>query len=276
MATREVLNGAYCAEPGRPFAREYELFARPAEKIANKIPADLITVFGAATGVAGSYFLGFPDEAIETLGKISSGRFKLTHNQVKVTGAVLLGVSYVCDLLDGAVARKSTEGETRHGRVIDGIVNKIVDISPALFTLSAAKTFDDKATWLTYEVLAPVSTMIRSEGLHHGIPIAKTGLGARIGRLPFLVSSLVFKEKRNLLGKVMTAQLVIDCIHRYSQIVNSGNQEAIEAVHADLAQYVALFAASRISGLAPLEQELTTVGLELSKLAQVKIKEAYR
>ncbi len=276
MHNSESRNGAYQAELGRSFAIEYPLLSKPAEKLANKISADTITVFGAAAGITGSYFLGFPDKAIQTIDKLSGGRIQLTRKQIRIAGAILLGTSYVCDLLDGAVARKSKEGETRHGKVIDGIVNKMIDISPAIFALSKAHALDDKATWITYEALAPVSTMIRSRGLSHDIPISKTGIAARIGRLPFLVGSLVSENNRNTLGKIMNAQFVLDCIHRYMQIAKSGNQKAIDETHTDLIQYVILFAASRALNLSPLPQELTTVGLELAKLAQVKIKEAYR
>lgn len=274
MSVKEGVNGYY-SEAGRAFASEYALVEKPAEAIANKIPADAITVFGAFAGITGSYLLGFPHEAIQIIQKVSGGHIKLTCNQTRVTGALLLGISYACDVLDGAVARKSEKGETKYGKVLDAIANKMIDISPAVFILSNAQTTEKRTIWESYRTLAPVSTMIRSRGLQHDIPISKTGFCARIGRLPFLIASLIFQQKRDVLGKVLSMQLVIDCIYRYTQIIKTGNREAIEAVQNDVFEYITLFLGSQVIGGKSLEKELTIVGLELAKLTQVKIKEAY-
>lgn len=268
-------NNTYAIEPGRSFAPEYIIFSKPAEVLADRIPADAITAVGAAAGVTGSFLLGSPEEAIQRAQRISGGRLTPSIKQLKIAGGITLGISYLCDLLDGPVARKSAEGETKHGKVFDGIVNKAVDTSPAIFELLKAKSLDTKTTWLSYAVLAPVSTIIRSIGLSHDIPIAKTGLGARIGRIPVLVSSLLFERKRNLFGKLLVTQLIADSIHRYRQIVNSGNNDARDNVSSELVQYFMLVLLGRtISQRLP--RELVTFSLTLAKLMQIKIKEAYR
>lgn len=272
---KEVDRRAYIIEPGRSFSPEYAILSKPAEVLADRIPADAITAVGAVAGITGSFLLGFPEEAIQRAQRISGGRLTPSIKQLKIAGGIALGVSYLCDLLDGAVARKSTGGETKHGKVFDGIVNKAVDTSPAIFELFKAKSLDTKATWLSYVALAPVSTMIRSIGLSHDIPITKTGLGARVGRVPVLISSLLFERKRNLFGKLLVMQLIADSIHRYKQITNSGNNDARDNVNHELVRYFMLVLLGRTIPQR-LPRELAMFGLALAKLAQIKIREAYK
>lgn len=270
---RAEFDSTYTQEPGRNIAREYVALSWIAEKLANRIDPNVITLLGAAAGVLGTYLLGFPDQAIPKIEQLSKGLLKPPKGMLRVTGACLLAFSYISDVLDGAVARKSIKGESKSGIVLDGIVNKVVDTSTALFALHYAKTADDKATWGTNIALAPVSTMIRSAGLEHGVPISKTGWGARIGRIPITVGALVFQNHRNLFGKILIGQFILDSTLRYNQIRNSGNKEAQERINTDLSQYAHLvLIGSTIP--TPLPAEVATFGLELGKLAQVKIREA--
>lgn len=275
MREREIRRDSLTAEPGR-IAYEHIILKPVASELTKRgIPADAITVFGAFAGVLATWLLSSPEDTGKNIEKISGGRFKLTKGQTRTIGGLLLGISYFCDLLDGPVARLSEQGETKHGMVMDGVVNKIVDTSLAVFELAKATTLDTKATWMSYLTLAPVSTMIRSVGIQHNIPIPKTGLGARIGRIPFIVGAMFFEEKRNLLGKILLAQLVGDSIHRYLQIVRSTNKEARGEVNRDLGEYFVIALLSRTIPQKGFPRELVTLGLELAKLAQVKIQEAY-
>jgi hypothetical protein len=45
---------------------------------------------------------------------------------------------------------------------------------------------------------------------------------------------MFFKEKRDLLGKILLAQLVGDSIHRYLQIVKSADKNAIKEINEHL------------------------------------------
>jgi phosphatidylglycerophosphate synthase len=249
---------------------------KPAEIIANRINADYITICGGILGIAGSFLLGSPKDATQIIEKLSRGHMKLSKKTARTVGAVTLATSYFFDLIDGEVARKSSGGGTKHGIILDGIVDKIVDISPAIFASRGAKTFDERLTWSLYRYLAPVSTMIRSVGLQHDIPIAKTGWGARVGRIPMLVSAMLFENRRSLFGKILVGQLIADSINRYGQIINSGNKEAQTQVQQDLAEYNRLFWLSTTLSPNCAAKELTTTGLGLLKLTQVKIREAYK
>lgn len=275
MPQQEV-SSKYSQEPGRRVAPEYIVLDWLAGKLANKINPDVITVSGAVAGVIGSWLLGFPDHAIRTIEQSSNGHLRPPRGKLRITGAVSLAFAYFCDVLDGAVARKSTKGESKHGIVLDGIVNKVVDTTPAIFALSQAKTFDDKTTWLAHGILAPISTMIRSVGIEHEIPIAKTGWGARIGRIPITVAALLFEDQRNFFGKVLVTQFIGDSIHRYRQIVNSGNEQATQRINEDLAEYACLTLIGRGSLKNPTLREVIALGLGLAKLAQVKIRESYK
>lgn len=274
--SRQEISSKYSQEPGRKVAREYIVLSWLAEKLANKIDADVITVSGAVAGVIGSWFLGFPDQSTKAIERVSHGHIRPLRDNLRIVGGVSLAFAYFCDVLDGAVARKSNKGESKHGTVLDGIVNKIVDTSPAIFALSEAKTFDDRATWLTHETLAPVSTLIRAVGIEYGIPIAKTGWGARIGRIPITVAGLIFENRRNFFGKVLIAQFIGDSIYRYRQIVNSGNEQALHKVNQDLAEYALLVLAGRETAQNSNLREVVTFGVEMGKLAEVKIREAYK
>lgn len=268
----ERIGDVYTSEPGRHYALEYRVFSGIADRLVNRVPADVITASGALFGIVGSYCLISPENASKKVETFSKGRLRFSRKLTRFFGGAGLGVSYVCDLLDGAVAKKSDQGETKHGKILDGIVNKIVDVSPALFNIVKAKKFDTVATWQLYQTLAPVSTMIRSEGLAYGIPIAKTGIGARVGRLPFLVASMLLEEKSDFFGKVLTCQILADSYYRYQQIVRSGNKEAVRATNRDLVEY---FGATILSGVV-LRNPTFSLCVSLVKLAQVKIKEAYK
>lgn len=272
----QIDNGGYAKELGRPVAVEYHILSRPAEIVANRVNADHITVCGAILGIVGSFLFGFPEDATQAVERLSRGHLKLSRRATRTIGIVALGTSYLFDLLDGAVARKSSRGETKHGVVLDGIVNKMVDTSPAIIAILRAKTLDEWTTWSLYKFLAPVSTIIRSVGLQYDIPIAKTGLGARIGRIPMIVSAMLFENRRSLFGKILVGQLIADSIHRYRQVVNSGNREAQAQVQQDLAEYSGLFLLGTALSPNHILREAVTTGLGFLKLAQVKIGEAYR
>lgn len=260
-------------EPGRRRAIEYSIFSKPADLLANRVPADAITVVGVTTGVVGSYLMSLPEDAAKHIRDISGGILDPTKRQVKLAGALALGASYVCDLLDGAVARKST-GETFHGTIFDGIANKIVDTAPVMFFLNRAKNKREIATWLSFLFVAPMTTMIRSRGLSEGVPMSKTGLGARVGRVPVLLAGLIFENKRNLVGQVLAVQAASSAFIRYEKVRRSGNRDALDAVNRDLLEYVATFFVARVLGGKGLPRELLTLGLELAKLGQVKVSEA--
>lgn len=270
----ERIGDAYTSESGRHYALEYRVLSGIADRLANRVPADAITALGALFGIVGSYCLISPENASKKVETFSKGRLRFSRKLTRFLGGAGLGISYVCDLLDGAVAKKSDQGETNHGKILDGIVNKIVDISPALFNIAKAEKSDtaSAATWQFYQALAPVSTMIRSEGLAHSIPIAKTGIYARVGRLPFLVASMLFEGKSDFFGKVLTCQILADSFYRYQQIVRSGNKEAVRATNRDLVEY---FGATILSGVV-LRKPTFSLFVGLVKLAQVKIKEAYK
>lgn len=272
--SKEFEGQSFVKEPGKlPIHKK--LVGRIADKLANNVDADVITGLGAALGVAGSYLLTSPEDAINKMRFLTHDKVIPTKLQVRVAGGVALGLSYFCDILDGDVARKSAKGPTKYGTVFDGVVDKTVDTSPALFLLSSAKTLDERLTWLAYMGLAPISSGIRSTGIAHDIPIPKTGLGARIGRIPVMVSALLFKNKRTALGKVLVLQLVADSIHRYKQIVDSGNTEAVDEVNSNLAQHLGLFILGQLSSEKTLPKSMITLGLELAKFTQIKMKEVY-
>lgn len=263
----------YGAEPGRHYALEYPLFAKPAEVLAKKgVPADVVTLFGAVAGVTGSYLVMYPGQVREKIVEFSSGRITPSINQVRAAGTIVLGISYTCDLLDGAMAAKSVGGETKHGRVLDGIINKIVDIAPAVFELEKARSGDTKLTWFSYQVLAPVSTIVRSIGLRHDVEIAKTGLNARVGRLPLLIASMMCESKRNLLGKLLIGQILADTIQRYNQIARAGNEDALEEVHRELLKYFTAVLLAKVSGA----NNFSVLTEEIVALADTITDEAYR
>lgn len=259
---------------GRKRAIEYELFGKPAELLANRVPADNITALGFTLGVVGSRFLAAPEDAIKEIEQLSGNMLYPTRAQIKIAGGIALATSYVCDLLDGAVARKSRNGETFHGTVFDGMANKLVDTTPALIFMTKAQSIDERVTWLSYIFTAPMASMIRSRGIANSVPVPKTGFGARVDRVPILLASLFKENSRNSAGKVLTFQAVSSAIERYRQIRNSGNSEAIAAVNKDLLEYTALFIIARAMGTKPLRKELLTLGLELAKLGHVKLSEA--
>lgn len=261
-------------EIGRKRAVEYELFSKPAELLADKVLADSITAVGAAVGIVGSYFLAAPEEAIRSIEQMTGGKLNPTKSQIKTAGAISLGASYVCDLLDGTVARKSETGETFHGRIFDGIANKAVEMTPAVIFSMKAKGINEKATWLSYLFTSPMATMIRSRGIANDVPISKAGLAARVGRTPPLIVSLLSESKRGLAGKLMTLQSVGSAISRYKQIKDAGDETAIGEVNKDLLEYTALFVLGRVMFKNPLQRELLILGLELAKLGQVKFAEA--
>ena len=259
---------------GRKRAIEYEVFAKPAELLANRVSADSITAVGAAVGTVGSYFLASPEDAIRSMEQLSGGKLHPTRKQIRIAGALALGASYVCDLLDGAVARKSTNGETFYGTVFDGMVNKLVDTTPALIFAAKANGLNEKAAWLSYIFTSPMASMIRSRGVANNIPVPKTGFGGRASRVPVLLAGLANESLRGLAGKVLTLQSTISAISRYKQIKDSGSNEAIEDVNRDLLEYVALFVLGRVVVGDSMQKEVVTLGLELAKLGHVKLSEA--
>lgn len=263
----------YAQEPGRSNAREYNFFAPLGEICADKIDANVFTLSGAVAGVVGSYCLTYPEEVREKLKDISQGRIYPSKRAVLTAGGVLLFTSYIFDMLDGATARKSKKGETEFGLVADGIVNKIVDISVATFSLWKNKDRDSRTTWGIYRDLAISATMIRSIGIEHDVPISKAGFLARAGRVPLNILSMVYEDGRNITGKVLGVQAALSAKDRFDQIVNSGNKKAIRQVVSDLCeQYESHLIGVNIPD--PRIREVVVTLLQLYKLAEVKMREA--
>lgn len=275
MARVEVFNDPdYTKEPGRPNAKEYRILSPVASFLANKINPDWLTLSGAFFGTVGTYLLSYPKETAQKIEQFTKGSLKLSETAIRAGGAIGVLISYIFDVLDGAVARKSEKGETKHGLVIDGLVNKITDITPSVTSLWKKQDADTLLTQGLFRTLAIGSTMVRSAGIEHDVPIAKTGLFARIGRLPLQWGGLLLEGQRNLIGKALVAQVGFDLRHRYKQIASSGKKEAIRQTRTDLLE---LFG-SRLIAYAisddPKTRELIAGGLELLKLIEVKTREA--
>lgn len=263
----------YAQEPGRSNAREYNLFAPLGEICADKIDANVFTLSGAFAGIVGSYCLTYPEEVREKVKEISRGKFNPSKRAVLIAGGALLFTSYIFDMLDGATARKSKKGETEFGLVADGIVNKMVDISVATFSLWKNDDPDSKVTWGIYRDLAISATMIRSVGIEHDVPISKAGFLARAGRVPLNILSMVYEDRRNITGKILDIQAALSAKDRFDQIVNSGDKKATRQVLADLyEQYESHLIGVNIPD--PKIREMVVTLLQLYKLAEVKMREA--
>lgn len=258
---------------GRNRAVEFEIFKKTAEVLVDYISPDKITAVGAVTGVVGSYCLASPEAVIGVVEKYSGNRIKPTTSEVKIAGSVALSVSYICDLLDGAVARQSKKGETFHGTVFDGMADKLVDSMPALILASKADSGLQQFLWRSYAFLSPIASMIRSRGISYDIPIAKTGFGGRASRIPVLLTGLFTDELRDLSALILSSQSFMSSVVRYKTVHESGNLEAINEVNQDLIQYMTLYLlGTNLDG--ETKRDFVTFGLELLKLGHVKLSEA--
>lgn len=269
-------SSGYNSEPGRHYALEYDVLKRSADVFVEAgVSANTITAVGAVLGAIGTALLTKPSQFADKIEQITVGKIKPSVGVVKSAGAIAFALSCFGDLQDGAVAKRSQNGETKFGKVFDGFVNKIIDTTPALCMQVWPESQREALAGSLYTILAPLSTMIRSIALEHDVPIPKTGVGSRVGTVATLSVGYTVERWRGRangwLGGILTAQRLVDIGIRYRTVIRSGDEEAIQQVNKDITEYFGLV----LIGKALSDNPLLPFGLEMAKLLDVKVGEAY-
>jgi phosphatidylglycerophosphate synthase len=188
-------------------------------------------------------------------------------------GAVSYGIGLVCDVLDGKMAAMST-GETKAGRVLDGVGDKTAEITGAVLTQIFPEKPEEKNGWKLLPYFSMLSSTIRSSAKEQGIAMGKVDSSSQLGiegitMFGHLLEVFGSGRAEGQLGAVLTASRVRDCYKRLQVVLQSNDKEAIKNVVQDVVEFSAIY----VAGTKITKNPLVPISLGMAKMASVQFRE---